>query len=479
MLYASVDKSQLYSGIIAEKGIWGLWILWVSMISVAVVPLVFAPLWAKLNFITDNQFILFRFSGQGARILHQFRAVYVGGLVVSFILSFQTIAFSRILQVYYNISLEKSILITGGLLSLFSLKNSFANKFKNDIFHSILYFLSLGISFYFLYKNSGGLTHAINQIKINSPNTLFVLPPKDNTSLWYSLFVYLGIQWWSSSTFDGGGPEMSRYTATGTRLGAIKTGLAHLILELPVIGILIIMSLLSFAKSNFANNGELEFVKSVFETTPKSFSTIILLGFFALFITSSESILNWGASFLTVDFYKKHLVKNKTEKHYIFISFLSMLVLSFLSMIIALYINSLDLLIKIIFSISAGVAPVFILRWFWMRINAWSQISAMISSGIYTLLFFVFEYYNPSFFNDLTLQGHEWRIIIVTILTSITWIIITFFTKKDDKETINKFFKILPPKHEIIKSFILALLIGISIILFLGVSTYLIYNCVF
>ena len=474
MLYASVDKAQLYSGIISEKGIWGLWLLWASMISVAVVPLVFAPLWAKLNFLTDNQFILFRFSGRGAKVLHQFRAIYVGGLVVAFVLSFQTIAFSRILQVYYDISSQNSILITGLLLSLFSLKNSFANKFKTDIFHSIIYLLSLTISFYFLYDNSGGLTSVLNQIKINSPDTLSILPPEGNTALWYSLFVYLGIQWWSSSTFDGGGPEMSRFTAAGTRWGAIKVGLAPLLLELPIIIILIIMSLLSFASSGFAINGEFAFVVSVFDSTPEAFSVIVLLGFFALFITSSESILNWGASFLSVDFYKGYLATDKSEKHYTRISFVSMLALSLISMLIALNIDSLELLIKIIFSISAGVAPVFVLRWFWMRINAWSQISAMFSSGIYTLAFFVFEYFNPNFFDNLSLQNHEWRIIVVTLLTTITWLSVTFTTQKDDKQTVEQFLEILPKKSVIVKSFALAFLIGFLIILLLTAVLFLI-----
>ena len=150
------DMGQLYSGIIYDKGIWGLWLLWVGLISTAIVPLVFAPMWVKLNLLTDNQFTLYRFSGKSALILHKFRALYVGGIIVAFILAFRTIAFGRILQVYYDIPMSYSVLITGALLSLFALKNTYSTKFKTDILHGIIYIISLIMVFYFLYKNSGG-----------------------------------------------------------------------------------------------------------------------------------------------------------------------------------------------------------------------------------------------------------------------------------------------------------------------------------
>ena len=475
MLYASVDTAQLYSGIISDQGIWGLWLLWVGMISAAIVPLVFAPLWVKLNLDTDNQFTLYRFSGIGAKILHQFRAVYVGGVVVAFSLSFQTIAFSRIIQVYYDISAQDSILITGGLLSLFSLKNSFANKFKTDVFHAILYLGTIVILYYFFDKSTGGFTSVINAITEHSPDTISVLPPEGNQNLWNSLFVYLGIQWWSSSTYDGGGPQMSRFTATGTKWGAIKAGLSPYLLSMPITILVIIMALMSYVFSGFAADGEIGFVKSIFQVVPESFSMVVLIGFFALFITSAESTLNWGASFLTVDFYKGYLVKNKQEKHYTKISFISMLFLSVISMFIALNTDSLMVLTKITFSISAGVAPVFVLRWFWMRMNAWSQLSAMISSGIYTIAFYIFEYFNPKYFDSNSLTAYEWRLIFVTLLTTITWITVTFLTKKDDDKTIKLFLKILPSNKEIVKSFIIAIMMGIGLIAVQTLAMYLVF----
>ena len=463
-MISTTDMGQLVSGIIAEKGIWGLWLIWASLLTTAIVPLVFAPLWVKLNLLTDNQFTLFRFSGKGAIALHKFRAVYVGGLVVAISLAYQSIVFSRILQVFFEISSSQSVFITGVLLSLFALKNTYTTKFQTDILHGIIYILSLGLAFYFMYINSGGYEHILSTIKTKSPDTLSIFPPLGNQTMWNSLFVYLGIQWWSSSVFDGGGTGMSRYTATGTKWGAIKVGIVPTLAYIPIMILVIFMGLMSYVDSGFSNNGELNFVISVFRYFPDYLSYFLLLGFFALFISGAEASLNWGASFLTVDYYKTYVNKDAGEQHYKIISFLSMFLLSVLASVIAYNLDSLELLIKIVFSISAGVAPVFVLRWFWLRINAWSQLSAMLSSGIYTLLFMAFEHYYPHYFDNTGLQFYEWRLIIVTILTISTWLLVTFMTPKDDDATLSRFRKILPPRREVISLFSLAIIVGIGIV---------------
>lgn len=139
-----------------------------------------------------------------------------------------------------------------------------------------------------------------------------------------------------------------------------------------------------------------------------------------------------------------------------------MLILAICGIIFAFNLDSLQGLLKIVFSISAGVAPVYILRWFWYRINAWSQLSAMISSGVFTLIF-------PYFFNrDSVIYGfafEEARLIIVTILTTFTWLMVTFLTKKDDADIIERMKKIIPDKKTIVKQFALAFGFGLGVVI--------------
>ena len=130
MHYLSVDQGQLLTGIIAEHGMSGMWMIWASWLGIFVIPLVFAPLWRKMDFMTDNQFLLFRFPGKSGKFLHQFRAIYVGGLVVALALCFHVIGFARITAIYFDISQQNALFLTGVILCLFALKNVFDLKLK-------------------------------------------------------------------------------------------------------------------------------------------------------------------------------------------------------------------------------------------------------------------------------------------------------------------------------------------------------------
>jgi Na+/proline symporter len=457
MYYVSVDQGQLITGVIHQKGLSGLWIFWASFLGAAFVPIVLAPLWSKLNFITDNQFILFRFSGKSAKILHQFRSVYVGGIVVAFLISFHTLAFSRIIQLYFKIDLDTSILITGIILLIFTLKNSLNLKFTLDVYHSVIYIISLAISFYFLYKLAHGWDHSIHILAKKNPETLSIFPKSTDYSNWNSIYLYLGVLWWSTQLFDGGGPEMARYTAVKGKWNAIKTGLLPVILNLFLSVILVGMAILSVS-IHPNQKEEISFVQNIFESVPNWLDPVCLIGFFAMYITTVESMLNWGGSFLTIDFYKTYLKPNQSKKHYAILSFLAMTFICVLAIIITRNMSSLESVIKVVFSISAGVAPVYILRWFWLRINAWSQLSAMIASGIYTLAFNWYVSLHP--IQTPNFNEYNWQIVTVTLLTTITWIIVTFLTPKDDENTIARFKAILPSTKEILRKSGIAFLFG-------------------
>lgn len=467
MLNSSLDYGQLLYGIIHEKGIWGAWLLWGGFITAGFIPIVFAPLWAKLDFITDNQFILKRFSGIGGRILHQFRAIYVGGMVVSLLLSFQIIAFSRILNVFTSWSYTTSLLITGTTLALYALKNTMHIKFKNDMLHAILYGISLIFMLYFLMQPFNSWDTVLKQVTLNNTNRLNVFPELSQSTYIYAIVVYLGVQWWSAQLFDGGGPEMARFTAVKKPIDAIKVGLLPVLLNIVMVSTMLCIVLMAIAHNpNSAN--EIQFIKTIAIAVPEGLHMLILLGFFSLFITTSEALLNWGASFLTIDVYKTYNTK-QSETKYNTIGFMIMVLLSCFAMCISYFANSLQQLIKIVFSISAGVAPVYFLRWFWRRINAWAQLSAMISSGIYTLLFpyliLQFDFLKPL----VAIGYNESRLLIVTILTTLTWIAVMYLTPKDDLEHLSVFKKIIPENKHVIKSILMALSVGILSITVLGV----------
>jgi Na+/proline symporter len=462
MHYLSVDQGQLVTGIIAEHGMSGMWMIWAGWLGIFVIPLVFAPLWRKMDFMTDNQFLLFRFPGKSGRFLHQFRAIYVGGLVVALMLCFHVIGFARITAIYFDISQQNALFLTGGILCLFALKNVFDLKLKMDALHAVLYFISLVVIVISLWNLTGSKEDFFTFFKQN-PDKKSLLPTSENS--WFSLFVFLGIQWWSCYLFDGGGPEMARFTAVKNTQSVILTGLLPIAISFVASFILIGHILLILGLKSNQVNPEIHYVDSVFQVIPVALKPIVLLGFFGMFITTAESLMNWGASFLTVDIVKGNLLPTITEKQLRNISFIIMFLLSFLSVVFAFYVDNLQSLIKLTFSIAAGVAPVYILRWIWFRINAWSQLSAMLSSAVFTLLY-------PTIHDLIPLKTYpmaESRVLVVTLLTTLVWILVTFLTTNQSAEVRLKMLPILGSRISFVKRFAVAISLGI---LFLGIVAF-------
>lgn len=430
MIQLSIDQGQLLTGIISNKGMQGMWLFWASWLGVYVVPIVFAPIWKKLDFITDNEFLLFRFPGKSGRILHAFRAFYVGGLVTALLISFHLIGAARVLSVYFEIDEFNATVILGFILGIFALKNVFDIKVKADGFHYLLFMLALIVPILFIWNNSDGWASIKNYFS-QHPGKSQIFPQWHETENWFSIVVFIGIQWWSCNLFDGGGPEMARYTSVKDSKRATWAGLINPFLLLLIGSLLILQVLLILSTQNATIlNNEKAYVTVIFSSIPDYLKGAVFLGFFGMFITTAEALMNWGASFLTIDLYQKHRNPNATQKRIRHISFFTMGFLSLLATFFALQISNLESLIKITFSIAAGVAPVYILRWVWYRINAWSQLSAMISSGVFTLLYSSFHDSLPLRYMPMT----ESRILVVTILTSAVWICITFLTTNQSFE---------------------------------------------
>lgn len=456
MIHLSVDQGQLVTGLISEHGMQGMWFLWSGLIVVFVIPIVFAPLWKNLNFITDNQFILFRFHGKESKFLHVFRAIYVGGLVVGLAISFHVLGFSRIIESIFNIKSEYAILFSGLVLCFFALRNVLDLKLKMDALNAFIYILSFAIIGFYCFKTVGNFDNVFQYFE-RFPEKKEILPNASDSVSWFSIIVFTGIQWWSSNLFDGGGPEMARFTAVKNKRSAILAGLTPIAIFFILSFILLFQVLVILGLSSKEAVGEIHYVNGVFEIVPEAFKGLILIGFFTMFITSCESLMNWGASFLTIDVFQNYLAPDSSAKRIRSISFLTMVFICLMATFFAFSVNSLQGLIKITFSIAAGVAPVYILRWIWYRINAWSQISAMVSSGVFTLLYPYIHNHTPF----VNYPFEESRLVVVTFLTTFVWVLVTFLTKDKSERTRSVMRENVNSPQWILKRLALSLLLGI------------------
>jgi len=260
--------------------------------------------------------------------------------------------------------------------------------------------------------------------------------------------------------FDGGGAEMQRFTSVNGRLKVIKAALLPVAIKQLVffLFIIIIVSGMVVSKHNLdESNQEASFIQFFSSYMPSGIKGLSLIAFFVAFITTTEALLNWGAALLIVDVYKPNRTP-QSNRHYVLISIFTMILMVLASLLFAYYNTSLYNLLQILLSLSAGVAPVFILRWVWLRINAWSQLSAMLSSLLYTYLFSVINIDWLSYFG---MYDKTARVLFVTVLTTITWLTVTFLTPKDDAVLLKNFRVRVPLSSFSFKNIFAAFFVGV------------------
>ena len=257
-----------------------------------------------------------------------------------------------------------------------------------------------------------------------------------------------------------------------TKKNSIRSGLFPILISLVMGSFMVGQIILLLGISPGQENGEILYVERIFQLVPEALKSIVLLGFFGMFITTAESLMNWGASFLTIDAYKAYVHPNASDKNVRAASFATMLLLSLFSTFFALQIDSLQSLMKITFSIAAGVAPVYILRWVWFRINAWSQISAMISSAVCTLIYPTVHDYLP--LKDLPME--ESRVLVVTAITTVIWLIVTYATPNQSETVKLKMMPIIENRGMLLRQFALALAFGF-LLLFLSSGIWCFFLC--
>ena len=219
-------------GILLEKGYSGLWLYYTGVFSAGFVPIIFAPLWGKLRFMTDNQFTLFRFSGTGAKILHGFRAVYVGYLVVALVCSMYITAMTKLLFVYFQLDYNIAFGIVSSLMILVILKNSFKVKVKTDFFNGLLFIIAFVLSAIFILNYAGGANYVYNTLNTNYYEYTRLFPEEgfSNTiETLPNLLVFFMVQWWSINVLDGGGHEAQRFMSAKSSINAFRVAILPII----------------------------------------------------------------------------------------------------------------------------------------------------------------------------------------------------------------------------------------------------------
>jgi len=462
----STDTPNLVTDIVRTNGVSGNWVWWAFLLTGLLTVFVYAKLWRRSNVATDMEFYELRYGGKPAHFLRWFRAFYLGVLFNVMAMSAVTLAAIKIGQVMLGLDPVFTVVVAGSITVLFSAVGGFRGVIYTDF---VLFFVAIagavGAAYYLVnIPEVGGLQALLAHENVS--DKLYILPDfSDTEALIGILIIPLAVQWWSAwypgAEPGGGGYIAQRMLAAKNENHAIGAtfffNIMHYALRpwpwiLVALASMVVYPDLLSIQSAFPNvspdklGNDLAY-SAMLTKLPSGLLGLVLASLGAAYMSTISTHLNWGSSYIVNDVYKLEIQPNATEKQLVMVGRIATVLLMIASGFLALTLTNALQLFDIILMFGAGTGLIFILRWFWWRINAWSEISAMIVSGLLSILF-NFGSLGTTFFGGDGLEGifPSWaKFPLVVLLTSIVWIAVTFLTSPEKEETLDRFYKQTQP----------------------------------
>ncbi len=459
----STDTPNLVTEIVRKDGVAGNWIWWVFLLTGLLTVFIYAKLWRKSNVKTDIEFYEIRYSGKPAKFLRGFRAIYLGVIFNILAMGGISLAAIKIGQVMLGLSALETIGIAGIITVFFSTMGGFKGVVYTDF---ILFFVaivgSVGAALYIVnMPEIGGIKSLITHS--NVADKISMLPDFSNTEqLIMLLIIPLSVQWWSAwypgSEPGGGGYIAQRMLAAKDENHAIGATLFFNIMHYavrPWPWILVALSSLvifpdiasiseAFPAVSEDKLGHDLAYSAMLTKLPTGLLGVVLASLIAAYMSTISTHLNWGASYVVHDFYKQQINPNASEKQLVNVGRFATIFLFLASAILALLLTNALQLFDFILMFGAGTGLIFILRWFWWRINAWSEISAIFFSGIVSVIFNM-QIFSNVLFGENAIMPEYMKFPIVVIITTIIWVLVTFATPPEKKEVLLNFYKKTTP----------------------------------
>ncbi len=455
----STDTPNLVTDIVRNNGVAGNWVWWVFLLTGLLTVFVYAKLWRKSNVNTDIEFYEMRYSGKPAKFLRGFRALYLGVIFNVLAMGGISLAAIKIGQVMLGLTAFETIGIAGVITVLFSTMGGFKGVVYTDF---LLFFVamvgSIGAAYYLVnIPEIGGIQALISHPNVSDKISMF--PDFSNTEqLIMLLIIPLSVQWWSAwypgAEPGGGGYIAQRMLAAKDENHAIGATLFFNIMHyafrpwpwiLVALASLVVFPDIASIQDAFPAVSEDKLghdlaYSAMLTKLPTGLLGLVLASLIAAYMSTISTHLNWGASYIVNDFYLQQINPSATEKEKVNVGRLSTVILFLTSAALALLLTNALQLFDFILMFGAGTGLIFILRWFWWRINAWSEISAIFVSGIVSVLFNM-EFVFSVLFGVNALMPEYMKFPMVVLITTVVWLVVTFATPAEDKEVLLSFYK--------------------------------------
>jgi Na+/proline symporter len=452
----STDTPNLVTNMVREKGVSDNWLWWSFLLTGMLTVFFYARMWRRSGVLTDLEFYELRYSGHAASFVRGFRAVYLGLFFNCVIMATVNLAAAKIGNIVLGWSMGRTLLLCAAMTIFFASVSGLWGVLVTDSMQFSITMTGTFAMAYFAVKQPqvGGLAGLVAR---TDPKTLNLLPDFGDWPTALSvLLIPITIQWWSvwyPGAEPGGGSYIAqRMLASKSEKDALTGTLLfnamHYALRpwpwiiVALCSILVYPSLGHIQKAfpyvdpklignDMAYPAMLRFL-------PAGFLGLMVAGMLAAYRSTIETHLNWGTSYLVHDFYRRFLRKDATEKHYVL---MGRLVTGLLMVCAALLTFALDTAkesFDLILSVGAGTGLIYLLRWFWWRINAWSEVAAMVSSFVVAFGFFVAGK------TGMKVASHVSLLVTVATTTAV-WVATTHLTRPTDRSALLRFYKLVRP----------------------------------
>lgn len=453
----AADTPLAVTGMVAAHGIAGNWLWWNMLMSGMLTVFFYARLWRRAGVLTDVEFAEIRYGGPPAAFLRGFRALYLGLPINCIIMGWVNLAMVKILMLVFGIGKVEALGIVFGIMlftALVSTLSGIWGVLVTDLFQFVLKMGMMILLAFFAVRSVGGMEALVEKIleldsgREGGGSILSFVP--EVGSVWMPMLtfmVYLAVNWWAT-WYPGAEPGGGGYIAQRilcardekhSLLATLWFNIAHYALR-PWPWIL--TALCSLVLYPSLADKESGFIMTVIDpaVVPAALRGLMIAAFAAAYMSTISTQLNWGASYLVNDFYRRFIVRRRGERHYVLASQAATLLIMVLSCVVTYYQDSIAGAWKFLIAIGAGTGSVLILRWFWWRINAWSEVAAMATSFCVSL----FLQLVVGMDNDDPLD-FAWIVLLTVAASSVVWLGATLLTKPEKMEVLEAFYRRVRP----------------------------------
>ena len=452
----STDTPNLVTNLVRENGVAANWVWWAFLLTGMLTVFFYAKLWRRSGMLTDLEFYELRYAGKAATVVRGFRAVYLGLFFNCVIMASVNLAAVKIANILLGWPVGQTLLVLAVINVLFAATAGLWGVMVTDMIQFGIALIGATAAAYYALQQPevGGLAGLVTRL---DPKTLNFLPDFGDWGLTLTVLVIpLTVQWWSvwypGSEPGGGSYVAQRILAARSErdalAGTLLFNLAHYAVRswpwilVGLASILVYPTLDDIAQvfphvdrrllgHDMAYPAMLRFL-------PAGVLGLMVASLLAGYVSTLTTQLNWGTSYLVNDCYRRFLKPGRSERHYVAVSRLTTALLMVVAALITLVLDSAKGTFELLMSIGAGTGLLYLLRWFWWRINAWSEIAAMVSSFLVSLAFFAAAKAGHGVASHIGL-------ITTVLVTTLAWVVTTYLTRPVDDATLERFYRTTRP----------------------------------